>query len=186
VSWALSQHVFTTLINICEDGTSRVKKLVCVSSSVPTLLKTDQSPDGVDIGVIDGFRAAMLKDRAQFFRDVPSGPFFGFNRPQAKVSQGLIDGWFQAGMQAGLKASHDTTFAWQIWYGDDLKNLDIPVHFIQGDDDQIVPIKTGALLGIKLAKKGHLKVYKGQSHALPRLNADELNQDLLEILKTDS
>jgi len=124
----------------------------------------------------------MEADRAQFFRDVPSGPFFGFNRPHAKISQGLIESWFQAGMQAGFKATYDTTKSWQVWYGEDLKGLDIPVHFLQGDDDQIVPIKTGALLGITLAKKGHLKVYPGGSHALPRLNAEEVNRDLLEIL----
>lgn len=166
------------------DGTSRVKKAVLISSNVPCLIKTDQSPDGVDMSVLDGFRAAMEKDRAQFFRDVPTGPFFGFNRPQAKVSHGLIESWFQAGMQAGFKATYDTTKSWHNWYGDDLKSLEIPVHFIHGDDDQIVPIKTGALLGIKMAKEGYIKVYPGASHALPRLNAEDINNDLLEILKS--
>ena len=158
--------------------------MVLISSNVPCLIKTDHTPNGIDVSVLDGFRAAMEKDRAQFFRDVPSGPFFGFNRPNATASQGLIEGWFQQGMQAGFKATYDTTLSWHNYYGDDFRKLDLPVLLLQGDDDQIVPIKTGVLEAIKLVSKGTLKVYPGASHALPNMNSEEVNNDLLAFLKS--
>jgi len=158
--------------------------MVLISSNVPCLIKTEHTPNGIDVSVLDGFRAAMEKDRAQFFREVPSGPFFGFNRPNATASQGLIEAWFQAGMQAGFKASYDTTLSWHNYYGDDFKKLDLPVLLLQGSDDQIVPIETGVLEAIKLAQKGTLKIYPGASHALPNMNPEEVNNDLLEFLKS--
>jgi len=173
------------LVRYCaRHGTTRVKKMVLISANVPCLIKTDRTPNGIDVSILDGFRSAMEKDRAQFFRDVPTGPFFSFNRPHATISQGLIEAWFQQGMQAGFKASYDTTLSWHNYYGDDFKELDIPVLLLQGDDDQIVPIQTGVLEAIKLAKQGTLKVYPGGAHALPNLNAEEVNNDLLNFLKS--
>ncbi len=165
------------------DGTGRVKKAVIVSGTPPLLVQTEKSPNGVPLSVFDGFRAAMIKDRAQFFRDVPTGPFFGFNRPGAKVSEGLIDSWFQQGMQSGFKATFDCIRSWETDHTEDLKGMNIPVLVIQGDDDQIVPIKAGAYEVMKLVPNGKLKVYPGGAHALPDTEKEGLNNDLLEFLK---
>jgi non-heme chloroperoxidase len=126
----------------------------------------------------------MEQDRAQFFVDIPSGPFFGFNRPGAKVSKGLIDSWFTVGIQGGLKAVYETTRSWEIDYSEDLKNLDIPALVIQGDDDQIVPIKVGAYAAIKLLKKGTLKVYPGGAHGIMDTEPEGINQDLLGFIQS--
>lgn len=151
---------------------------------VPQTVQSPAFPDGVPVAVFDNFRTTMLEDRAQFFRDVPTGPFYGFNRPSAKVSQGLIDSWFTVGMQAGLKAVYETTRSWEVDYSEDLKGLDIPALLIQGDDDQIVPIKTGALAAIKLLKYGAIKVYEGGAHGLMDTEPDRINADLLEFIQT--
>ncbi|KAK3347108.1 Alpha/beta hydrolase protein [Lasiosphaeria hispida] len=163
--------------------TSRVAKIVFISSVVPQAVQSSISPDGVPISVFDGFREAMLKDRAQFFLEVPRGPFFGFNRLGAKVSEGLIDSWFTVGMQGGLKAVYETTRSWEVDYSGDLKALDIPALVIQGDDDQVVPIKTGALAAIKLLKQGTLKVYPGGAHGIMDTQPEDINNDLLGFLK---
>ena len=157
--------------------------MVLIDTIVPLLKQTPTNPDGVAVAVLDTFRSNVIKDRSQFFIDVPTGPFFGFNRPGAKVNQGLIDAWWLAGMQAGVKATHDTTYSWEVDYTEDLKALDIPVLFIHGDDDQIVPIGASALVGIKIAKHGQIKIYPGGAHALPNLEVDGINNDLLEFIK---
>ena len=165
-------------------GSNRVKKAVLVSAVPPIMVKTDFNPEGLDIGVFDGFRAAMEKDRAQFFFDVPSGPFFGFNRPDATPSQGLITSWWQQGMQAGFKNAYDCIKAFsETDMREDLKNMDIPVLVLHGDDDQVVPIKAAALKSIELLPNGKLKVYPGAPHALPNTHIDEVNKDLLDFLK---
>jgi len=169
---------------IGRHGTSRVSKAVLISSVPPQMLQTESNPEGLPISVFDSFREAMLKDRAQFFIDVPSGPFFGFNREGAKKSQGLIDVWFQQGMMCSFKAVYDCVMTWQMDYTEDLKKMDIPVLILHGEDDQIVPIKAAAHKGIKILKNGKLKVYPGGAHALPNLNIDEINNDLLEFLKS--
>jgi non-heme chloroperoxidase len=169
---------------IGRHGTSRVSKAVLISSVPPQMLKTESNPKGLPISVFDSFREAMLKDRAQFFIDVPTGPFFGYNREGAKKSQGLIDTWFQQGMMCSFKAVYDCVHTWELDYTEDLKKMDIPVLILHGDDDQIVPIKAAALEGIHILKKGKLKVYPGGAHALPNLNVDEINNDLLEFLKS--
>ena len=164
-------------------GTSRVKKAVLISATPPTMLKTETYPEGLPLSVFETYRASILKDRAQFFIDVPTGPFFGYNRPNAVVSKGLIDSWFQAGMMCSIKAAHDTTYSWHTDLTEDLKKMNIPVLILHGDDDQIVPFKAAAKVSVNILPQGTLKVYPGGAHALPNLNADEVNNDLLEFIQ---
>jgi non-heme chloroperoxidase len=158
---------------------------VLVSAVAPLMLKTDSNPEGLPIEVFDGFRTAMENDRAKFFIDVPSGPFFGFNRPGAKVSQGLIWSWWQQGMMCSFIGAYDCMKAFsETDFHEDLKKADIPVLVLHGDDDQIVPIVASARKSIELLPKGTLKEYPGGAHALPNLNVDEINKDLLDFLKS--
>jgi non-heme chloroperoxidase len=165
-------------------GTSRVSKAVLVSAVPPLMVKTDQNPGGLPIEVFDGFRAAMVKDRAQFFYDVPNGPFFGFNRENAKVSQGLIQSWWDQGMMCGFKAAYDCIKAFsETDFTEDLKKMDIPVLILHGDDDQVVPVGASAQNSSKLVPQGTLKIYPGAPHALPNTHVDEVNQELLAFLE---
>ncbi|WP_332769631.1 alpha/beta fold hydrolase [Phenylobacterium sp.] len=165
-------------------GGGRIAKAVLIGAVPPIMLKTPANPGGLPIEVFDGFRAALAANRAQFFRDVPAGPFFGFNRPGAQVSQGLIDNWWRQGMMGGAKAHYDCIKAFsETDFTEDLKKIDVPVLLMHGDDDQIVPIADSALLGIKLLKKGELKVYKGLPHGMATTHADIINQDLLAFFK---
>ncbi len=166
-------------------GTSRVSKAVLVSAVPPLMVKTDKNPGGLPIEVFDGFRDAMIQDRAQFFLDVPSGPFFGFNRENAKVSQGLIQSWWMQGMMCGFKGAYDCIKAFsETDFTEDLKKMDIPVLVLHGEDDQIVPIGASAHMSSKLVPKGTLKTYPGGAHALPNTFTDKVNQDLLDFLKS--
>jgi non-heme chloroperoxidase len=164
----------------------RVSKLVLVSAVPPQMMQTDNNPEGFPAHIFEGFRASMVKDRAQFFQEVASGPFFGYNREGAQKSQGLIDSWFQQGMMCSFRAVHDCTKAWQEDYTEYLKRMDVPVLVLTGDDDQIVPIKACAFKAVNVVPNGRLKVYPGAPHALPNINADEVNKDLLEFLKGKS
>jgi non-heme chloroperoxidase len=165
-------------------GTSRVSKAVLVSSVPPLMVKTEANPDGLPIEVFDGFRAAMVKDRAQFFYDVPPGPFFGFNRDNAKVSQGLIQSWWDQGMMCGFKGAYDCVKAFsETDFTEDLKKMDIPVLILHGEDDQVVPIGASAHNSSKFVPKGTLKTFPGAPHALPNTHVDEVNQELLAFLK---
>src|SRR6201996_4479337 len=129
----------------------RVAKAVLIGAVPPVMLKSDKNPGGLPLEVFDGFRAALVANRAQFFLDVPSGPFYGFNRPNAKVSQGIIDNWWRQGMMGGAKAHYDCIKAFsETDFTEDLQKLDIPVLVLHGEDDQIVPIADSALLSIKL------------------------------------
>jgi non-heme chloroperoxidase len=149
------------------------------------MVQKESNPDGTPLSVFDGFRTAMKIDRAAFFLDIPTGPFFGFNRPGAKVSQGLIQSWWEQGMLCGFKSAYDCIAAFrETDFIEDMKNLDIPVLLLHGTDDQIVPIADSALKGIKLLKKGTLKTYPGAPHALPNILIDEINQDLLDFAKS--
>jgi non-heme chloroperoxidase len=168
---------------IGRHGTSRVSKAVLVSANPPQMMQTENNLEGVPPDVFEGFRESIIKDRAQFFIDIPTGPFFGFNREGAKKSQGLIDSWFQQGMMCSLKAVHDCTKTWQKDYTEDLKKMDIPVLILVGDDDQIVPYKASSLKAADVVPNGRLKVYPGAPHALPDINADDVNRDLLEFLR---
>ncbi len=165
-------------------GTDRVEKAVLIGAVPPIMVQSKSNPEGTPLAVFDSFREAMVKDRAQFFFDVPSGPFFGFNRPGAKVSQGLINSWWQQGMMAGFKNTYDCVKQFsETDFTEDLKKMDIPVLVLHGDDDQIVPIQASANKTIQLLPQGTLKVYPGGAHALPNVNADQVNQDLLEFIK---
>ena len=165
-------------------GTSRVSKAVLVSAVPPLVVKTDANPTGLPIEVFDGFRAAMLKDRAQFFYDVPTGPFFGYNREGAKASQGLVQSWWSQGMMCGFKGAYDCIKAFsETDFTEDLKKMNIPVLVLHGEDDQVVPIEASAHMSSKLVPKGTLKTFPGGPHALPNIAVDEINQDLLEFLK---
>jgi non-heme chloroperoxidase len=162
----------------------RVAKAVLVSAVPPLMLKTEKYPDGTPIEVFDGFRAALAANRAQFFFDVASGPFYGFNRPGAKVSQGVIENWWRQGMVGaanahylGIKAFSETDQT------EDLKAIKVPTLVMQGDDDQIVPYKDAVLLQAKLIKESTLKVYPGYPHGMLSVHADVINQDLLAFIR---
>ncbi|CDX43439.1 non-heme chloroperoxidase (Chloride peroxidase) (CPO-P) (Chloroperoxidase P) [Mesorhizobium plurifarium] len=165
-------------------GAGRVAKAVLIGAVPPIMLKTPANPGGLPIEVFDGFRAALAANRAQFFHDVPAGPFYGFNRPGAQVSEGVIDNWWRQGMMGGAKAHYDCIKAFsETDFTEDLKTIDVPVLVMHGDDDQIVPIADSALISIKLLKKGELKVYKGFPHGMATTHADVINADLLAFFK---
>ena len=162
----------------------RVAKAVLVSSVPPLMVKTASNPEGTPIEVFDGFRAALAANRAQFFIDVPTGPFYGFNRPGAKVSQGVIQNWWRQGMMGSAKAHYEGIKAFsETDQTEDLKAITVPTLVLQGDDDQVVPYKDAALLQAKLLKNGTLKVYPGFSHGMLTVNADVINADLLAFIR---
>ena len=169
---------------IGRHGTRRVAKAVLMGAVPPIMLKTPAYPGGLPMDVFDGFRKAYLADRSQFFLDVASGPFFGFNRPGAKVSQGLINSWWRQGMMSGHKNAYDCIKAFsETDFTEDLKRFDVPTLIVHGDDDQIVPIANSALLSAKLVKNATLKIYKGGTHSLGDTSKDQLNADLLAFVK---
>lgn len=162
----------------------RVAKAALLGAVPPIMLKTAANPGGLPIEVFDGFRAAQAANRAQFFHDVAAGPFYGFNRPGANVSQAVVENWWRQGMMGGTKAHYDCIKAFsETDFTDDLKAIDVPVLVMHGDDDQIVPIADSALLSVKLLKKGELKVYKGFPHGMATTHADVINADLLAFIK---
>jgi len=170
---------------IGRHGTKRVAGAVLMGAVPPIMLKTAAYPGGLPLEVFDGFRKAYLADRAQFFLDVASGPFFNFNRPGAKVSQGLIQSWYLQGMMSGHKNAYDCIKAFsETDFTEDLKKFDVPTLIIHGDDDQIVPIGNSALLSAKLVKGAQLKIYKGGSHSLGDTAKDQLNADLLAFARS--
>jgi non-heme chloroperoxidase len=164
-------------------GISRLSKAVMISTNPPIMMQTNNNPEGTPPAVFDSFREAMLKDRAQFFIDVASGPFFGYNREGAKKSQGLIDSWVQAGLICSLPAVYECTRTWQKDYTEDLKMMDFPVLVLVGDDDQIVPYKASSEKIVKVVPNGRLKVYPGAPHAIPNTHTDEVNKDILAFLQ---
>ncbi|KAF3385882.1 Non-heme chloroperoxidase [Talaromyces pinophilus] len=168
-----------------KHGTGRFKKAVLVGAVPPLMVKTSNNAEGTDKSVFDSFRQAMLKDRAQFFLDVPTGPFFGFNRPGAQKSEGQIQSWWRQGMNTSIKSAYDSIKDFsETDFTEDLKRIDIPVLVLHGDDDQIVPIEAAGLKSVKLLPKGSLKIYKGGSHALHNINVDEVNKDLLSFIES--
>ncbi|KGM31592.1 alpha/beta fold hydrolase [Inquilinus limosus] len=165
-------------------GNGRVAKAVLVGAVPPVMVKSEKNPGGLPLEVFDGFRAALAANRAQFYRDVPAGPFYGFNRPGAKVSEGVIGNWWRQGMIGGAKAQYDCIKAFsETDFTEDLKAIEVPTLVMHGDDDQIVPIADSALLSVKLLKHGTLKVYKGFPHGMLTTHADVLNPDLLAFIK---
>ena len=170
---------------IGRHGTKRVKKAVLMGAVPPIMVKTAANPGGLPIEVFDGFRQAYLADRAQFFLEVASGPFFGFNRPGAKVSQGIIQSWWLQGMMCGHKNGYDCIKAFsETDFTEDLKKFNVPTLIVHGDDDQIVPIAASAHLSAKLVPHAKLIVYPGGTHSLGDTSKERLNADLLEFLKT--
>ena len=165
-------------------GTSRVKKAALVSAVPPLMLKTDKNPGGLPIEVFDGIRKGELENRSQLYLDIASGPFFGFNRPGAKVSQGAIQSFWAQGMQGGHKSTYDSIAAFSATdFTEDLKRFDVPTLVVHGDDDQIVPIDASGRASAKLIKNAKLIVYAGAPHGLADTHKDRLNNDLLNFIK---
>jgi len=164
-------------------GTGRVAKAVLIGAVPPLMLKTPNNPGGLPIDAFDQMRAAVTADRSQFFKDLTL-PFYGYNRPGAKVSEGVRDSFWLQGMMAGHKSALDCIKAFsETDFTEDLKKIDVPTLIMHGDDDQIVPIGASALQSTKLIKSNTLKVYKGLSHGMCTVNADLINQDLLEFIR---
>ena len=163
----------------------RVAKAVLVSAVPPLMVKTENNPGGTPIEVFDGFRAALAANRAQFYLDVASGPFYGFNRPGAKVSQGVIQNWWRQGMMGSAKAHYEGIKAFsETDQTEDLKAITVPTLVLQGDDDQVVPLRRRrSLLQAKLLKNGTLKIYPGYPHGMLTTHADVINPDLLAFVK---
>jgi non-heme chloroperoxidase len=169
---------------IGRHGTQRVSKAVLVSSVPPHMLKTDSNPDAAPMSVFDGLRAGLVADRAGFFKNLAM-PFFGYNRPSAKISQGVLDSFFLQGMAGGIKNEYDCIKAFsETDFTDDLCKINVPTLIIQGDDDQIVPIGIASLKTVKIVPKAQLVVYPGAPHGLPVTHADKLNADLLAFIKS--
>jgi len=170
---------------IGRHGTKRVAKAALVSAVPPLMLKTAANPGGLPIDVFDGIRAASVADRSKLYKEIASGPFFGFNRPGAKVSQGMIDWFWLQGMQAGHKNALDCIKAFsETDFTEDLKKFDVPTLILHGDDDQIVPIGASAHASAKLVKNARLVVYPGAPHGLTDTHKDKLNADLLAFIKS--
>ncbi len=168
---------------IGRHGTSRVKKAVLISAVPPLMLKTADNPNGLPIDVFDGLRNGQVANRAQLYRDIASGPFYGFNRPGAKVSQGLIDSWWAQGMQGGHKNTYDSIAAFSATdFRQDLAKFDVPTLVIHGDDDQIVPLDISGKASAALVKGAKLIVYPGAPHGLTDTHKDRVNEDLLRFL----
>jgi non-heme chloroperoxidase len=162
----------------------RVSKVVLIGAVPPVMVKSEKNPMGTPIEVFDGLRAALAANRAQLFLDLPTGPFYSFNRAGAKVSQGSIYNWWRQGMMGGAKAHYDCIKAFsETDFTDDLRKIEVPTLLMHGTDDQIVPIADSAELGIKLLKKGTLKKYDGFPHGMATTHADVINKDLLAFIK---
>ncbi|SDD37988.1 non-heme chloroperoxidase [Variovorax sp. CF079] len=169
---------------IGRHGTKRVAKAVLVGAVPPLMLKTPANPGGLPIEVFDGIRAGSIANRSQLYKDIASGPFFGFNRPGAKPSQGLIDSFWMQGMMGGHKNTYDSIKAFsETDFTQDLKKFDVPTLIVHGDDDQIVPIDASGRASAKLVKGAKLIVYPGAPHGLTDTHKDRLNSDLLAFIK---
>jgi non-heme chloroperoxidase len=162
----------------------RVGKAVIVGAVPPVMVKSDKNPGGLPIDVFDGLRSALVANRAQFFIDVPTGPFYGFNRPGAEVSHGLIDNWWRQGMMGGANAHYECIKAFsETDFTEDLKKIDVPVLVMHGTDDQIVPYADSAPLAVKLLSNGTLKTYEGLPHGMLSTHPDVVNPDMLAFFK---
>ena len=169
---------------VARANPERVAKAVLIGAVPPIMLRTPANPGGLPIEVFDGFRAALLANRAQFFLDIPAGPFYGYNRPGAKPSEGVIRNWWRQGMSGGAKAHYDCIKAFsETDFSDDLKAITVPTLVMHGDDDQIVPIADSALLSVKLLQQGMLKVYEKLPHGMCTTHAEIVNPDLLAFIK---
>lgn len=169
---------------IGRHGTARIKKAVLVSAVPPMMLRTRDNPGGLPLAVFDGIRKASLENRSQLYRDLASGPFYGFNRPGAQVSQGLIDSWWAQGMQAGHKNTYDSIAAFSASdFRKDLEKFDVPTLVIHGSDDQIVPLDISGKASAARIQGARLIVYPGAPHGLTDTHKDRFNRDLLDFLQ---
>ncbi|MEV8431659.1 alpha/beta hydrolase [Streptomyces sp. HUAS 31] len=163
----------------------RVSKAVLVGAVPPLMLKTEANPGGLPIEVFDGFREGVAGNRAQSFIDIPSGPFYGFNRPGAKVSQGLIDNWWRQGMTGAANAHYECIKAFsETDFTEDLRQIEVPVLVAHGTDDQVVPYEDSAPLTVKLLKNGTLKTYEGYPHGMLSTHPEVLNPDILAFIRS--
>jgi len=170
---------------VARHGGGRVAKAVLISAVPPLMLKTDANPGGLPLEVFDGLREGTGSNRAQFFLDVASGPFYGYNRPGAEISQGVIDNWWRQGMMGSALAHYEGIKAFsETDQTADLEAIDVPTLVLHGDDDQVVPIADSAELAIKLLKHGTLKVYPGYPHGAFTIHHDVINPDILEFLRS--
>lgn len=161
----------------------RVAKAVLISAVPPVMLKSAKNPGGLPMEVFDGYRSALAANRAQFYRDVAAGPFYGYNRSGAKPQEGIIQNWWRQGMMGGAKAHYDCIAAFsETDFTDDLKAIDVPVLVLHGDDDQVVPYQDAGVLSAKLLKNATLKIYPGFPHGMPTTHADVINADILAFV----
>jgi non-heme chloroperoxidase len=169
---------------VARHGNGRAAKAVLMSAVPPIMVKTADNPDGLPIEVFDGLRASLAANRAEFYRDIASGPFYGFNRPGAKPLEGVIGNWWRQGMIGGAKAHYDGIKAFsETDFTADLKAIAVPTLVMHGDDDQIVPYKDAALLSAKLLQRATLKIYPGFPHGMLTTHADVINEDLLAFIR---
>ncbi|MCR0985530.1 alpha/beta fold hydrolase [Roseomonas populi] len=165
-------------------GNGRVAKAVLIGAVPPVMVKSASNPGGLPIEVFDGFRKALVANRAQFFRDVPAGPFYGFNRQGTETIPGVVDNWWRQGMMGSAQAHYECIKAFsETDFTEDLKRIEVPVLLLHGEDDQIVPIDDSARIGIKLLRHGTLKTYPGYPHGMATTHADVINADLLAFIK---
>jgi non-heme chloroperoxidase len=161
-----------------------VAKAAIISAVPPLMVKTVANPGGLPKDVFDGLQAALLANRSNFYRELPSGPFYGYNRPGAKPSEAIIQNWWRQGMMGGAKAHYDGIVAFsQTDFTEDLKRITVPALVMHGDDDQIVPYADSAPLSAKLLRNGTLKTYKGFPHGMPTTEADTINADLMAFIQ---
>ncbi|WP_411573253.1 alpha/beta fold hydrolase [Streptomyces sp. 2BBP-J2] len=170
---------------IARHGAGRVAKAVLIAAVPPLMVQTASNPAGLPAEVFDGFREGVATDRSQFYLDLASGPFYGFNRPGADVSQGVIQNWWRQGMAGSAQAHHEGIGAFsETDFTDDLRAIDVPTLLLHGDDDQIVPIANSARTAVALAGHADVKVYPGLSHGMCTVNADTVNADLLDFIRS--
>jgi non-heme chloroperoxidase len=168
---------------VAHHGKERVAKLVLISAVPPLMLKTAANPGGLPIEVFDGFRKELAANRSQYYLDIASGPFYGYNRPGAKSSQGVVWNWWRQGMMGGAKAHYDSIKAFsETDFSEDLKSITVPTLVMHGDDDQIVPVADSAPLSAKLLKGSTLKIYEGLPHGMCTTHADVVNAELLSFI----
>ena len=161
-----------------------ISKLILVGAVPPVMVREPGNPGGLPIEVFDGFRKALAEDRSQFYLDIASGPFYGFNRDGAKISQGLIQNWWRQGMTGSAKAQYDCIKAFsETDFTEDLKTIGLPTFVMHGTDDQVVPFADSAPLSVELLAKGVLKAYDGYPHGMAATNADVINQEMLSFIR---
>lgn len=171
---------------VARSEPGRVAKAVLIGAVTPVMVKSDSNPNGTPIEVFDGFRAALAANRAQFYTDLPTGPFYGFNLPGTPVSQALINHWWRQGMMGGSKAHYDCIAVFsETDFTEDLKQITIPVLVMHGDADQVVPYANSAPLAVKLLRNGTLKTFAGLPHGMAATHPDVINRDILAFIRRE-